>query len=608
MDGCSKHNREFEFICFDCNVLLCSECVPRHRHHLFDHQPAIISDIQLTIKTTFDSLKSAVIEYQQNRQTEDEISNRFKELHEFLVLEEHKLKKPIIDNKEQLEQQIESQTTIMRSLNLMNHQLNKIISDSFQPNPQSKATTTSYSSSISSLDTTDSYQTSTIITSISKCLNHDEFIQNNNTLFNLNYDHRYSNTKNDDHILLNLLLEHNNTLRSYNHFNVKHNQLQQYRLNTNYEQLNQIKNQLQSTFKLVSQPKKQSNKKPYILSTANSKISVIDITDQNNIRFTQQDITTIYTNFNYYSCVIVGNHFYNFGGGMKVKTYFRYSIDNQTFEEIEMKGIKECGFVSVCYDDKNHIYLMDGFNRPKLLIYRFNIINSTFEEYSTAKISSSTYHHFTFHFNNCIYSYIPFDQKILKFDIKIKATFEISIKLPRSRERAACTDGRGNMFVLSDTGFHQINIETNEIKQLDRSTYNLTLIYHLFNKLNSKILVVIRIKSLYLLFVDSTNCLKLLNQQIAGIYIKLLQQKSEKQDRGINSIRQIEKVKIDLLSFILGWCKPSIGFTHSLSSPTIGTSIDLPMRKSRNSITYCLGTCGRPTQIRSSIPRSIKTQ
>ncbi|EFA86713.1 hypothetical protein PPL_00516 [Heterostelium album PN500] len=29
---------------------------------------------------------------------------------------------------------------------------------------------------------------------------------------------------------------------------------------------------------------------------------------------------------------------------------------------------------------------------------------------------------------------------------------------------------------------------------------------------------------------------------------------------------------------------------------------------SRNSITYCLGTCGRPTPIRSSTPRNIKTQ
>ncbi|EFA81385.1 Pol [Heterostelium album PN500] len=31
-------------------------------------------------------------------------------------------------------------------------------------------------------------------------------------------------------------------------------------------------------------------------------------------------------------------------------------------------------------------------------------------------------------------------------------------------------------------------------------------------------------------------------------------------------------------------------------------------KKSRNSITYCLGTCGRPTPIRSSTPRNIKTQ
>ncbi|EFA78832.1 hypothetical protein PPL_08296 [Heterostelium album PN500] len=496
MNICSNHKRTYELICCDCNVLMCSACTPQHRLHLFYHIDGIKSeinssnnnnnnsnnssnipsllDIQSNIKTTFDSLRSAVKEYQQLQQTEDEISNRFKDLHEFLVLEEHKLKKPIIDNKEHLEQQIKSQTTIMKSLNLMNHQLNNLISDDTDNIQQDQSTKTTTSSL--SADTTDCYQISTIMTSISQSSSHNEFIQNNNTLFNLN-DNRYSINKIDDHSLLNVILEHNNTLKSNNHNNIKHNQPQQYQLITNDQQLNQIKSQLQSTFKLVSQQQQQQQpkKQSYILSTdTTGKISVIDITDHNNIHFTQQDIPTFNSTLYYYCCTIVGNHFYKFGStGMgRVLKYFRYSIDNQTFDEIKMKGIEGCCAVSVCYDGKDHIYLMDGFNKPILHIYRFNINSSTFEEYSTANISSQYYHHLTFHFNNCIYSFIPDAKKIVKFDIKTKKTveFDLPIESQYLQQRAACTDGKGYLFFLSDTRFQQINIETNEITNLDRST------------------------------------------------------------------------------------------------------------------------------------------
>ncbi|EFA77858.1 hypothetical protein PPL_09357 [Heterostelium album PN500] len=525
MNSCSNHNnRIFEFICYDCNVLMCSACVPQHRLHLFDHIDGIKSeinnhinnnnndsnsnnninnnsnipsflDIQSKIKITFDSLKSAVKEYQQLQQTEDEISSRFKELHEFLVVEEHKLKKPIIDNKQQLEQHVESQITVMKSLNLMNHQLNQFIADSNTDNiqPTTTTATTTTSSSSAATDTTDSYQTSTIITSISQCSDHKEFIQNNNnTLFSFNdhlHNHYSNKTKKDDHSLLNLILEHNNTLKSNNHIDVKHNKLQQYQLIIKDQQLHQIKNQLQSTFKLVIQQHqpRQQLQDSYILSTdVDGKISVIDITDQNNIYFVQQGYATIDAKLGFYSSVVVGNHFYRFGDEAKARKYFRFSIHNQIYNEIEMNGIEECGYVSVCYDGKDHIYLLDGCMKPKLHIYRFNINNLTFEEYSTAENTNPHYHHLTFHRNNCIYSYIPEANKIIKFDISTKVTVELPIELPNKQQKAACTDGNGSLFVLTNTGFHQINIETHEFKQLDKSIANMNinnhnLIYHQAN-------------------------------------------------------------------------------------------------------------------------------
>ncbi|EFA84108.1 hypothetical protein PPL_03181 [Heterostelium album PN500] len=137
MSGCSYHNRILELICFDCNMFMCSECPPQHKGHSFANIDNIKSnnnnksipsylDLQSTIKSTFDSLESSVKEYEQLQQTEDEISNRFRELHEFLVVEERRLKKSIINNKELAEQQIEYKTNVMKSLSSINHHLANI--------------------------------------------------------------------------------------------------------------------------------------------------------------------------------------------------------------------------------------------------------------------------------------------------------------------------------------------------------------------------------------------------------------------------------------------------------------------------------------------------
>ncbi|EFA79646.1 hypothetical protein PPL_07505 [Heterostelium album PN500] len=230
---CVTHKKSLKFICYDCNVLTCSICILNHSGHSCDHIFNIkssisnnnnddkttstddsqsnnnnnnrIKDFQTSIQTTFDSLKSKVKEYEQLQQTEQEIESKFKELHEFLVIEEHRLKKPIIDNKQQLEQQIDKQIKIMKSLSTVNNQITRFKSNNNDDRSDSQSKT------ITTADTTDNYQITTIIQSISQCSDHNEFISsNNNTLFYFDYDQLDNKVNNnDDHSLLNLLLEHN---------------------------------------------------------------------------------------------------------------------------------------------------------------------------------------------------------------------------------------------------------------------------------------------------------------------------------------------------------------------------------------------------------------
>ncbi|EFA79658.1 hypothetical protein PPL_07517 [Heterostelium album PN500] len=396
---CGIHNKSLKFICYDCNVLMCSVCSPKHSGHSYDHINNIKSninihnnedstsfasnnqlnnnnaigmkDIQRSIQTTFDSLKSKVVEYEQLQQTEQEIESKFKELHEFLVVEEHRLKKPIIDNKQQLEQQIDKQIKIMKSLNT--------------------------------------------------------FIVNN-------------------------------------------------------EPFNQIKNQIQSSFKLQNVISIQ-NKQSYIFSTDNkNKLSIINITDRNNIHFEQQGIDMICSCSAFNSITKVGDFIYMFGGHTTgYNKFIKYSINTKTLVSGDMKDITPSSYLSACYDGQDHIYIFDGYFKPKTDIYRYNINNSTFERYSTIEFNTD-YHHLTFLFKGYIYTFTS-TKKVLKFDIQNKTTVELSIPSAYNTSASvACTDGNGNIYLLSSLGLQRINIETNEIKSYDNSKINTNpdynLIYH----------------------------------------------------------------------------------------------------------------------------------
>ncbi|EFA78526.1 hypothetical protein PPL_09178 [Heterostelium album PN500] len=469
MDICANHNKKHKLICFDCNVLICSACSPKHSN-INSNIPSF-HDIQSVMKSTFDSLKSSVKEYEQLQQTEDEISNRFKEIHGFLVIEEHRLKKQIIDNKEQLEKQIESKTNQMKSLNSINHHFANIFDTKVvAPNKSNPS-----SSSISP-DTVDRYKTATIIQSISQCSNYNDFIQNNsNTLFYLN-DHT-NKTNIGDHQLLNLLIEHNNIFKLNN---VKHNQPQQYQLSVNDKQLKEIRNQIQSAFKLTALARPKSIKQSYILSADNdNKLSIINITDRNYIHFEKQNIdSNVKFSLTYGSVVVADNHIYIFGKGSNFDhPVLKYSITNEKLVEFEIKGYNLFSDVSVCYDGRDYIYLIDG-NIIMVLIYRININNFHWELLGTEEYPG--FHHFSFHFKDSIYSFVPYQKKILRFDINTKKICMLPIDLPEYKERAACTDGKGNIFIRSSLRFDRINVETYEIKKLDNTfgIVNHNLIYH----------------------------------------------------------------------------------------------------------------------------------
>ncbi|EFA79616.1 hypothetical protein PPL_07475 [Heterostelium album PN500] len=449
---CEIHKMSQEFICYDCNVLACSVCSLKHGRHSYDHIYNIKSkikdyynkddsvaptddneinnsnnnniigfkDIENSIQTTFNSLTLKVAEYEQLQQTEQEVSNKFKELHEFLIVEEYRLRKPIIESKQQLEQQIDKQIKIMKSLN----------------------------------------------------------IPTTHTLFYFDdqLDSKVNNNDHDHSLLNGTYLNINKTIKINNNDDNQQTKPQQYQLIVNNEQINQIKNQIQSSFKLKSnhsniQPK---HKQSYIFSTdMDNKISIINITNRDNIHFEQGiNMEMIYDSqaaFN--STVKVGDFIYIFGGGRnnnKHNKFIKYSINTKAFVVNEMKGVDPCKYLSACYDGQDHIYLFDGNTKTNTDIYRFNINDSTFERYTTIEIKTE-YHQLTFLFKDYIYTFTPNICKLFKFDMKSKTMVELPYKIPDNSSRAACTDGNGNIYILSVLGLQRFKVETNEIKLLDNN-------------------------------------------------------------------------------------------------------------------------------------------
>ncbi|EFA86368.1 hypothetical protein PPL_00160 [Heterostelium album PN500] len=98
---CSQHNKPHEFICYDCNKFMCSrylsELNVNNNNKVVDDDNTEESKFNINAKIILDSLwskmKSSTSEYDSIPTTENEIKQFFSQLHQYLIVEEHKLKK-----------------------------------------------------------------------------------------------------------------------------------------------------------------------------------------------------------------------------------------------------------------------------------------------------------------------------------------------------------------------------------------------------------------------------------------------------------------------------------------------------------------------------------
>ncbi|EFA82105.1 hypothetical protein PPL_05010 [Heterostelium album PN500] len=411
--------------------------------------------------------------YQRLSTTENDIKQHFEQLHQYLIIEEHKLQRDIINDKHTITNQIDNNIKNLKYLINIINIFNKLNNNCCNNN--------SNQSIIS--DTTTLYSTTTIMESITTSSSLQSFINHHNqTLFNeyniyFNIDELLKQHSNDSSsLLLDIIHKYNNRFNESTTNTDNNNlRLSSYKLSIKQPDFNQLNSIIEQSIKLDNIESTESpinttttknnndNKQSYIFTTHKSNgATLINTSNNNSIEELQFDYQF---NFTYSSIVSIGEYIYIFGGHTNENKWIKISMKSKSVEHIgDMRGIKGDSNISVCYDGQDHIYLVNGVN-IKNRIDRFNIKTMKFESYYQLpdgydrQVSSMI-------FKGSLYS-LSWDQnKLFQFDLTNKKITDYQIDIiPYS----GCHDNNGNFFIFDrkNKRFIKYNVETKQTINLN---------------------------------------------------------------------------------------------------------------------------------------------
>ncbi|EFA79683.1 hypothetical protein PPL_07374 [Heterostelium album PN500] len=275
-----------------------------------------------------------------------------------------------------------------------------------------------------------------------------------------------------------------------------------YKLVDNTSQIENIKKDIKSSFKLEFIPSKrqkqqlqqQLNQIHYILSmdragspTIITLPNSIDIKAKNEEIFTMQSLDVKAPRWSYTSIIAVGDYIYNFGGiGMFAKSnrYQRFNLVSMTIDiDEEMTGLSPVSFLSTCYDGNSYIYILDSYmNTEETNIIRYNIHSLQFERFTTTMCKGDV--DLSFFYSGDLFSFGSTSGSLLRFNVETKKTTVVPVESSKiitySNSSACCHDGKGGIYALKEKKFFYINVDTCEIKKLDYTFLktNARLQYH----------------------------------------------------------------------------------------------------------------------------------
>ncbi|EFA78833.1 hypothetical protein PPL_08297 [Heterostelium album PN500] len=485
---CSEHNRSHEFLCYKCYKLMCSKCTINHSKNHHDHtdQYDHIDDIRQSLSSIFDtdddiidhlnidikendnksdnnntfikrkilsiwrSLRLSSKQFGDLQKTETDISQHFEQLHQYLVIEEHKLKKDIINQKDTIINQIDNSIEHLKHLvNIIN--INNKLDNNKQDNNSNNDDDSNEDVEINKsivTDTAEQYSTTTILQSITSSSTLQSFIDNNNqTLFNQH--------KNNVHFNIDKLLEQHNNDEDSLLLDIIHKYNNQFN-NNNTDINNNYKDNNNDLFNIQTKEYKITARQPdfeQLQSIIDSSIKVAPVNDE--IEEVNISHTFDFTNA---SITSIGENIYIFGGYLNKDNWYQFSMKSKSIEQSgEMKGIDGDVYIS-----NRSIQHQDKAVREIL-----SVIRRLWKQVCSMIYKGSLYS-------------VPMEKDVFEFNLVKK---NITIHKIGMKPFSACHDNNGNLYIHSkDNRFIKYNIERSQITNLNPIPGKHGVVYLLYHQ------------------------------------------------------------------------------------------------------------------------------
>ncbi|EFA77842.1 hypothetical protein PPL_09340 [Heterostelium album PN500] len=108
-EKCQSHpQKKVKFLCEECNILVCGDCItlPGHRGHAFVKPPNLpsqqVEKLNVPFEFNFDKAHKLAKKIKSHDEVTKNINKLFKTYHEQLIVEEHRLAKPVLESRQQL--------------------------------------------------------------------------------------------------------------------------------------------------------------------------------------------------------------------------------------------------------------------------------------------------------------------------------------------------------------------------------------------------------------------------------------------------------------------------------------------------------------------------
>ncbi|EFA78649.1 hypothetical protein PPL_08104 [Heterostelium album PN500] len=447
------------------------------------------------ITSLWSTLKSSSDKYQSLTTTENEIKQHFEQLHQYLIVEEHKLKKDIINNKDAIINLVDN------NMNQLKYLVNIININSKLDNDNDNNTVDQHINSDSSnnnqdqsviADTTDQYSTIAIMKSITCSSSLKSFVKDNSqSLFShdqnqLNIGELLTQHNNDQNsIILDIINKYNIHLTTDSNNNLSDcNNDTDYKVSIKQPDFNQLNSIIQQSIILTatspqSTASTSTNKSSFILATHQSNGATLINTSNN----TTEELQFSYDFFQTSSSMVsVGEYVYIFGGVPYRNKWFRFSLKSKSIDHVgDMDNYFADCFISVCYDGQDLIYLVNGSMMNR--IDYFNVRTFQFDRLYMPKeilgqqLSSMFY-------KGKLYS-VPLLKKVIaEFDL---TSNQLMLKHPIvSCPMSACHDDNGNFFIHgSDGSLVKFNVETKQTTKLNVKTGKADSVYLLYHRVSA---------------------------------------------------------------------------------------------------------------------------